>query len=299
MHGCSKTFRKVVKKKTTENYKGAPYITTFLCTSLWTFYGVLKPGGFLIATVNGAGSVFHCIYILLFLIYAPRDNKVKMASLVGILDVGFVAVVISATLFVLRGSIQLTVLGILCSGLTVIMYASPLLAMKTVIKTKSVKYMPFLLSFFMFLNAAVWGIYSFLVKDIYIGIPNAIGFGLGSAQLIVYAMYKNKKGETKSAKGLVTVVEADMDTDAVIVDKYKYKNNNNNIGEEDSVKGLKRVKSLPEPSMNGPESIDVRTLFKALSFGEHRLPDPQHHNSNDIEMGFGTGGRTAANYPSL
>ena len=65
-----------MKKKSTENYKGAPYITTFLSTSLWTFYGVLKPGGFFVATVNGAGAVLQCIYILLFLVYAPKDKKV-------------------------------------------------------------------------------------------------------------------------------------------------------------------------------------------------------------------------------
>lgn len=72
----SKTFCRVVKKKSTENYKGAPYITTFLCTSLWTSYGVLKPGGFQIAIVNGAGAVFHCTYIILFLVYSPQDQKV-------------------------------------------------------------------------------------------------------------------------------------------------------------------------------------------------------------------------------
>ncbi|KAF7805081.1 bidirectional sugar transporter SWEET17-like [Senna tora] len=124
-----KTFGGVVKKKSTENYKGEPYITSFLCTSLWTFYGVLKPGGFLIATVNGVGAVFHCFYILIFLIYSPPDKKVQTAKLVGILDVAFLGAVISVTLLALHGPIQLTVLGILCTALTILMYASPLLAM--------------------------------------------------------------------------------------------------------------------------------------------------------------------------
>ena len=42
----------------------------------------------------------------------------------------------------------------------------------TVIKTKSVEYMPFLLSFFLFVNAGVWSIYAVLVKDIYIGVSS-------------------------------------------------------------------------------------------------------------------------------
>ncbi|XP_061357454.1 bidirectional sugar transporter SWEET16-like [Gastrolobium bilobum] len=188
-----KTFCQVVKKKSTGNYKGAPYITTFLCTSLWTFYGILKPDGLLIVTVNGAGSIFHCVYILLYLIYSPQDLKLKTAQLVAVLDVGFLGTVISVTLFALHSRVQLTFLGMLCSGLTIIMYASPLLAMKTVIKTKSVEYMPFLLSFFMFWNAGVWALYSLLVKDFFIGIANLIGLILGSAQLIVYVVYKKSE----------------------------------------------------------------------------------------------------------
>lgn len=77
-HGCSKTFSQVVKKKSTENYKGDPYITTLLATSLWTFYGLLKPGGLLIMTVNGAGAVLQFVYVVLFLIYAPKDKKVTL-----------------------------------------------------------------------------------------------------------------------------------------------------------------------------------------------------------------------------
>lgn len=66
----------MVKKKSTENYKGDPYITTLLSTSLWSFYGLLKPGGLLVVTVNGAGVVFQLVYVALFLAYAPKNIKV-------------------------------------------------------------------------------------------------------------------------------------------------------------------------------------------------------------------------------
>ena len=38
------------------------------------------------------------------------------------------------------------------------------------IKTKSVEYMPFFLSFFLFLNGGIWSVYAALVKDFYIGV---------------------------------------------------------------------------------------------------------------------------------
>jgi solute carrier family 50 protein (sugar transporter) len=41
---------------------------------------------------------------------------------------------------------------------------------KTVVKTKSVEYLPFLLSFFFFINGGVWLLYAFLVRDFILGV---------------------------------------------------------------------------------------------------------------------------------
>lgn len=41
---------------------------------------------------------------------------------------------------------------------------------KTVVVTKSVEYMPFLLSFILFINGAVWTVYAVLTKDLFIGV---------------------------------------------------------------------------------------------------------------------------------
>ena len=77
-----KTFWWVVKKKSTENYNGIPYIIMLLNTCLWTFYGLRKPGGLLLVTINGIGDVLQIIFVTLFLIYAPKDKKVILMSLV-------------------------------------------------------------------------------------------------------------------------------------------------------------------------------------------------------------------------
>jgi hypothetical protein len=41
---------------------------------------------------------------------------------------------------------------------------------RTVIATKSVEYMPFFLSFFLFLNGGVWATYALLDRDIFLGV---------------------------------------------------------------------------------------------------------------------------------
>ncbi|KAF3676043.1 Bidirectional sugar transporter SWEET16 [Capsicum annuum] len=51
--------------------------------------------------------------------------------------------------------------------------------------------MPFLLSFFFFLNGGVWTLYAVLVADWFLGVPNGMGLFLGAVQLIIYAIYRN------------------------------------------------------------------------------------------------------------
>ncbi|XVF06015.1 hypothetical protein REPUB_Repub06bG0011700 [Reevesia pubescens] len=268
-----KTFRGVVKKKSTENYKGVPYITTLLSTSLWTFYGIINPDGLLIMTVNGAGAVFQLIYVILFIMYAPKEKKVKTAKLVAVLNVGFLGAVIAVTLLAMHGKMRLTFVGILCAGLTIGMYASPLSAMRMVIQTRSVEYMPFFLSFFLFLNAGVWSAYAMLVKDIYIGVPNAIGFVLGSAQLILYVIYKNKSVSAKSAESMEEEGSAHLVKGGIEMHSL-----------EDDLKNrsLNKGKSLPKPHVNRQYSL--QKILKTASSAPYELQSSFPHDS-DVEDG--------------
>lgn len=49
--------------------------------------------------------------------------------MVALLDVGFLAGVILLTHFLLHGDTKIDVIGFLCAGLNIVMYASPLAAM--------------------------------------------------------------------------------------------------------------------------------------------------------------------------
>ncbi|KAG2588373.1 hypothetical protein PVAP13_5NG221100 [Panicum virgatum] len=125
---------------------------------------------------------------------------IKTAKLATALDIGGFGVVFAATTFAILRELDLRimVIGMICACLNVLMYGSPLAAMKTVITTKSVEFMPFFLSFFLFLNGGVWATYAVLDRDIFLGIPNGIGFILGTIQLIIYAIYMNSKASQSS-----------------------------------------------------------------------------------------------------
>ncbi|PWA43286.1 nodulin MtN3 family protein [Artemisia annua] len=155
----AKTFWRIVNKGSTEEFESLPYICTLLNSSLWTYYGITRPDSYLVATVNGFGVLVEIVYISLFLIYAPPRTKAKTAIVAGIVDVAVFAAAV----------------------------------LRLVVTTKSVEYMPFLLSLFMFLNGGVWTFYAFLVKDWFLGVPNGTGFILGFAQIALYLIYRNSK----------------------------------------------------------------------------------------------------------
>ncbi|KAA8536815.1 hypothetical protein F0562_029293 [Nyssa sinensis] len=147
------TFWQIVKHGSTEEFESFPYVCALLGSSLWTYYGITKPGSYLVATVNGFGVVAEIIYVSLFLIFAPPRIRARTAVLAGILDVGFLAAAILVTHYAMHGDLRIDVIGFMCSGLNIVMYGSPLAAM----------------------------------------VPNGTGFVLGTVQLVLYAIYRKSK----------------------------------------------------------------------------------------------------------
>ncbi|KAL8540903.1 hypothetical protein ACS0TY_002233 [Phlomoides rotata] len=191
------TFKEIVKKKSSENYKGVPYVTTLLSTSLWILYGSLDPDdGVLIVTVNAVGVTSQLTYLILFLFYASKERKVKYFGFI-LLDLVFLGMVVAITFAAFHGDSRRVFIGVLCATFTIAMYAAPLTAVARVIRTKSIKYMPFFLSFSLVVNAAVWFTFAMLLKDYYVLVPNAVGIVLGSLQLIVYFVYMIKSSTSE------------------------------------------------------------------------------------------------------
>ncbi|XP_042482877.1 bidirectional sugar transporter SWEET4-like [Macadamia integrifolia] len=185
------TIRKIWKKKAVEDFSPMPYIATIMNCLLWVFYGlpIVHPKSTLVVTINSVGLALELGYVFIYLLYAPNKKRLKVFGYL-LLEVAFLTVVVCVTLlrFHTHDS-RSRIVGILCVIFGVCMYMSPLTIMGLVIKTKSVKYMPFLISLANFLNGIVWVIYALLRFDIYILIGNGLGAIGGLAQLILYGIY--------------------------------------------------------------------------------------------------------------
>ncbi|MQL77328.1 hypothetical protein Taro_009738 [Colocasia esculenta] len=198
----SHTFWRIVRNRSTEDFDVLPYITALLSSSLWTYYGLTRPGRLLIATVDGVGILLESTYVILFLVFASPERRARAGKLVALMNVGVFGGILLVTQLAMRGSTRWDVIGFFCVCMCSFSYTSPLAIMKLVIQTKSVEYMPFLLSFFIFINGVVWTTYAVLVGDLFIGLPSGIGFVLGSAQLVLYCIYwKPRKPQHMDAQG--------------------------------------------------------------------------------------------------
>ncbi|KAK2663790.1 hypothetical protein Ddye_002364 [Dipteronia dyeriana] len=185
------TMTTIVKAKSVQEFKSDPYVATLLNCMLWVFYGMpfVHPDSILVVTINGCGFFIELSYVIIFLIYSPASKK-RRILIELLIEAIFMAVVVFITMTFLHSTKARSMLiGLLCIFFNIIMYASPLTVLRMVIRTKSVKYMPFFLSLANFCNGLVWLIYALLKLDPYVLVPNGLGSLFGLIQLGLYATY--------------------------------------------------------------------------------------------------------------
>lgn len=186
------TFRRIIRNESTEEFSGMPYIYSLLNCLICLWYGTpfVSTGVILVATVNSIGAVFQLVYILIFIRYAEKTRKLKMLGLLLSVLALFASIVFASMRFFDPPSRQLFV-GYLSVASLINMFASPLLIINLVIKTRSVEYMPFFLSLSTLLMSIAFFAYGMFKCDPFVYVPNGIGIALGSIQLALYAHFSS------------------------------------------------------------------------------------------------------------
>ncbi|KAK8954827.1 Bidirectional sugar transporter SWEET4 [Platanthera zijinensis] len=211
------TFIRIWKKKSVEEFSVIPYVATLLNCMLWMVYGlpIVHPNSTLVLTINAAGTAIELCYVILYLVFSDGPKRLK-ALLLFLGDLAIVGVVSAIVLiFFHTHERRSLIIGILCVIFCIIMYLAPLTVMSSVIKTKSVEYMPLSLSVASFFNGLCWTIYALIRFDLYITIPNTLGLLFSITQLVLHVLYykstkmqiaeRKKKGEV----GLTNVIVVD------------------------------------------------------------------------------------------
>ncbi|KAL7606122.1 bidirectional sugar transporter SWEET14 [Lactuca sativa] len=186
------TFYKIYKKKSTEGYQSAPYVVGLFSAMLWIYYAFLKTNVMLLITINSVGCIIETLYICFFLFYAPKKARMESLKLIILLVIVGFGLIVFSTQFLVSGVNRGVIVGWICLVFSLCVFVAPLGVLREVIKTKSVEYMPILLSVALTVSAVMWFFYGLLLGDFNIAIPNVLGFTFGIIQMTLYFAYKNK-----------------------------------------------------------------------------------------------------------
>lgn len=196
------TFYRICKKKSTEGFQAIPYAVALFSAMLYLYYAYLKENSIMLITINTVGCTIELTYLAIYMVYATKESRVYTSKLMILLNVSSLGVITALTYVLARGETRVNVVGWICAAFSVSVFAAPLTIMRQVVRSKSVEFMPFTLSFFLTMCAVVWFFYGFLIKDYYIAAPNVVGFVFGVAQMVLYVVYKNKnKQQIQPAEG--------------------------------------------------------------------------------------------------
>ncbi|XP_008802109.1 bidirectional sugar transporter SWEET14-like [Phoenix dactylifera] len=216
------TFYRVYKRKSTESFQSIPYVVALFSAQLWLYYGLLTKD-VLLLTINSATCLIECIYLSIYLTYAPKKAMAFTLKLIFLFNVGLYGSLVLFSLIFVKGRWRFQTVGWICATFAVSVFVAPLSIIKLVIKTRSVEYMPFPLSFFLTLNAVAWFCYGLLLKNIFVALPNVVGFVFGMAQMIIYFIYMNaNKDEPKpevTNQDMEAMPAATLNSDVELADK--------------------------------------------------------------------------------
>ncbi|GAV71337.1 MtN3_slv domain-containing protein [Cephalotus follicularis] len=187
------TFYRIHRNKSTESFQSLPYLVALFSSMLWLYYAFLKKDAFLLITINSFGCIIEMIYIAMYIAYASRKTRKSTVKLLVAMNMGLFSLILLVAHFLVGDSHRIQVLGWVCVAISMCVFAAPLSIVAQVIRTRSVEFMPFTLSFFLTLSAIMWFAYGLFNKDICVALPNIVGFILGLLQMLLYAMYRKAK----------------------------------------------------------------------------------------------------------
>ena len=156
-------------------------------------YGFLGANNATVVMVNLLGCGFSALYIALFLYFAPPPRRLQIARMLGLFALAFAAaeaaILFSTSALPDTRRAALAYVAIACN---VVMYGSPIGAMRVALARMDPAQIPLLLTVAALACSACWGLYGVLIADYNITAPNVAGAALIIAQLVVgvFVTYK-------------------------------------------------------------------------------------------------------------
>jgi len=177
----------ILKNKRTDSLSPFPFISLYANCAMWLLYGYLG-GDWTVINSNIAGFILGLIYTAIFAKYTNMSMKKYYIG-----SILFLLPMLTCPYWLQNKHYELQLLGSVGCICAVILMASPLVTIGSVVKEQSTQSMPFIVSLAMLMNGISWAAYGwYIANDKYIYIPNILGTMAGLIQLSLFVIYPSK-----------------------------------------------------------------------------------------------------------
>jgi len=184
----------LMKQNCPGNVRYLPFLMTFVNCIAWILYGRITKNNTLIV-VNGVGAILQLFYMVVY-INVATDKTFLIRRSVITFTILFLTKYFIETVFTDKMAIE--VLGSCCCFITVLMFASPLAELKTVLKNHSTETLSFPLTVTSFLCALLWTLFGLAMADSFIIIPNILGLATSIFRFYLFTKYPSKTSNKSS-----------------------------------------------------------------------------------------------------
>ncbi|KAG6623931.1 MtN3-like protein [Phytophthora cinnamomi] len=213
-------FRRIHTAKKVGEVQVLPVVTLFTNCVVLVWYGYLSDDIFPLLATAVLGLITCSGFTFVFYYYTDDRRAVHRILLRALLFIVLVCAYGTLGVCGLTGQSDDSVgtaFGAISIVTSVVLCGSPLATIRRVVRAKSTASMPFTLSLANFTNGAVWIVYSVMIKDIWVFIPNVMGFVLSSIQMAVYAIYPSSSGSDLQPETAVVYPASDDEASLSII----------------------------------------------------------------------------------
>ncbi|KAJ3039116.1 hypothetical protein HDV00_012607 [Rhizophlyctis rosea] len=205
--------RRVMKEQTLGPVNPFPFVLMATNSMAWVLYGLLI-GDYFVYTTNLLSALIGTYNALQTLSYAPTHIKQRMITtwiIIAFLGYFFALLCFVALPAKLSNGIEVgkTLMGVVTVISLLALYASPLITMYKVVKTRNSASINYPLAVAQLVNGGLWFVYGMAVGNYFVAGPNGTGCALGVLQVVLKVVFKSRGGETSDVESLETVVAED------------------------------------------------------------------------------------------
>lgn len=183
------TIQNIRRDKTVGNLPLLPYTSMISSSFLWMVYGLLLSNAQLVVP-NFVGFLLGLYYVTSFIPYAPSSAPTLPGSVK--LHVQVVATMGFLTILLAVSPLPITIVGNLGVVVCMIMFASPLAALQTVVRTRSAAAIPLPFTVASTTNCFLWSVSGwFDLKDPNVYVPNLVALAFSLLQIVLKLYYGN------------------------------------------------------------------------------------------------------------